>query len=113
MVDRIDSIQAAPCHSPGVFMAFAIIPHSHRRSSAQNAESGGDRKRDESLLSVHGRFRLEPVPAIAGQRTTCGNKSEAERLNFTKMYSFQTGHCGTADLLSFAQDSETVKAAAA
>jgi hypothetical protein len=55
MMGRINSGQAARSHGPTPFVAAVgavLIPDC--RSGAENAQGGGDCKRDESLLSTHG-----------------------------------------------------------
>jgi hypothetical protein len=58
VVRRINAGQGAPHHrSPTLLHAVAhIVLPSHRRSDAQNTESGGDCKRDESLPSTHAKI---------------------------------------------------------
>jgi hypothetical protein len=66
----INSTQVAPHHHrPAALVAIASIVaittpattvHRDRRSAAEKAQSGGDCKRDESLLSTHGGFLLVP-----------------------------------------------------
>jgi hypothetical protein len=56
VVDRINAVQAARDHTR-LAAAVAIRP-SRRRSGAENAQGGGDCKRDESLPSIHGGFLL-------------------------------------------------------
>src|SRR5258708_958096 len=57
VVGRIDSYQAARDHIPTVAVA-AVAISCRRRSGAENAQGGGDCKRDESLVSDHGGLLL-------------------------------------------------------
>jgi hypothetical protein len=60
----INPAQAAPHHHrPAALAAIAHIAHiilRDRRSGAENAQGGGNCKRDESHLSTHGGFLLLP-----------------------------------------------------
>jgi hypothetical protein len=69
----INSTQVAPHHHrPAAIAAIAAIDaittpviattvHRDRRSAAEKAQGGGDCKRDESLLSIHGSFLRYPT----------------------------------------------------
>src|ERR1700674_5699229 len=53
MVSGINSIQAARHHEPFAFATAVAAISRHRRSGAEDAQGGGDCKRDESFLSTH------------------------------------------------------------
>jgi hypothetical protein len=58
MVSRIDAIKAARRHGARITVTVADIILPGRGRDAENADNGGDGKRDESLLSSHGRLLL-------------------------------------------------------
>jgi hypothetical protein len=67
VVSRIDPGQTARDHGAANLAAVAAahVIHRDRRSPAEKAQGRGDCKYDESPLSVHGSFLLEPLLASA------------------------------------------------
>jgi hypothetical protein len=68
---RINSVQAAWHHRPVAIATAVAIRPSRRRSGAENAQGGGDRKRDESLPSTHGDFLLLSEATRIESRAHC------------------------------------------
>jgi hypothetical protein len=72
VVNRIDSVQAARDHTRSAFTVAIAIRPSRGRSGAENAEGGGDCKRDESHPSTHGFLRYPDATRILGAGSTHG-----------------------------------------